>query len=190
MKNGKNLFNNFQNLSGVTFIAINGYLSKTTGEIANHVVNVGLSVQNVKKNDLAKLQVCSDEDLTAISGKSGITIEVCKIALAEMIESAKKNLSEKIEDRTAQSQAQTDAYIFITSAIRLHKDTQELHVFGQGISKKILTDGNYKTVKSSDKTLAKKAITKDLNLSAGKFRDYLIPNVESVKMNGETLEIN
>jgi len=190
MKNGKSLFSNFENLNGVTFIAINEYLSKTTGEIANHVVNVGLSVKNVKENDLAKLLKCTGGDLEEISGNTGIDYDTCNTALDEMIASAKKNLSEKVEDRTAQSQGQTDAYIFITSAIRLHKDTQELHVFGQGISKKVIVEGEYKTVNSSDKTLAKKAITKALNLSAGKFRDFLIPNVKSVKMNGETLEIN
>jgi len=189
MKNGKTFFNGL-NLGGVKFIAIYNYLSKTTGEIANHTVNIGLSVKNVKENDLAKLQACNDEDLKAISEKSGIAFDVCKTALAEMIESAKKNLSENKEERTAQSTGQTDAYIFITPAIRIHKDTQELHIFGQGIQKKVIVEGEYKTVNSSAKTLAKKAIKKALNLSADKFRDYIVANIKAVKMNGETLEIN
>jgi hypothetical protein len=190
MKNGKQFFNNLQGLKGVTFVALNNYLSKTTGEIANHTVNIGLSVKNVKENDLVKLQACDEATISAIALKSMLAVEVCRIALAEMIESAKKNLSEKPEDRTTQSQAQTDAYIFITPAIRLHKETQELHIFGQGIQKKVIVEGEYKTVNSSAKTLAKKAIRKALNLSADKFRDYIVANVESVRMNGETLEIN
>lgn len=189
MKNGKKFFDKFQNLNGVTFISVNNYFAKTSGEIANHVVNVGISVENAKQTDLSRLMACNDKDIKDIAFTSKIDAETVKLALSEMQIAAQKNVG-AIDQRTAQSQAQTDAYIFITSAIRIHKDTNTIHVFGQSISKTVLVKGEYKSVNSSQKTLAKNAIKKHLDLRADKFRTYIVESIESVKMQGELLEIN
>ena len=190
MKNGKKFFDSFENLNGVSFIRINNYIAKTTGEVANHTINIGLSVKNAKETDLMRLKACNDKDLIMISTASSIAVDICRVALTEMLASAEKNLSENKEERTNQSNGQADAYIYITSAIRIHKDTQELHIFGQAINKVVLVKGEYKSVNSSDKTLAKNAIKKHLDLRSDKFRDFIVANVESVKMNGETIDIN
>jgi hypothetical protein len=59
------------------------------------------------------------------------------------------------------------------------------------ISKTVVKAGEpKKPVKSADKTIAKNEITKSLDLRAGKFRTFIVGNVETVKLNGETLEIN
>lgn len=185
----KNLIQKFASLNGAKFININDYLSSTSGEIANHTVNVNISVQNAKQTDLQTLKNCNDTDLLNISNVSKIAIDVLKISLAEMIESATKNLSENKEDRTAQSQGQANAYYNITPAIRLHLETLTIHIFGQTIKKQIKVDGIYKTVNSSPKTLGKKAITKQLDLRAGKFRDYILGNADQLKISGETIDI-
>jgi hypothetical protein len=189
MENAKKFFGQFENLKGASFIAINKYFAKTTGEVANHVVNVNISVQNAKETDFNRLKNCNDNDVQAISKASGIDAETVKLALSEMLVSAEKNLSANIEDRTNQSKGQTDAYINLTPAIRLHKETLEIHVFGQSISKVVLVKGEYKTVNSSAKTLAKQAITKHLDLRAGKFRDFICGRIDTVKVNGETIEL-
>lgn len=185
----KVFFDKFQQLKGVSFIGINNYLSKITGELANHVVNVNLSVKNAKETDLQRLQNCTESDLVMISKASGISYEICKQALSELLTSAEKNLSANIEDRTAQSQAQTDAYISLTPAIRMHKETMQIHIFGQAISKTVLIKGEYKQVNSSQKTLAKNAIKKHLDLRTEKFRDFIVGNIDSIKINGDTLII-
>jgi hypothetical protein len=185
----KNIINKFQSFSKSSFISLNSYFAKTTGEVANHVINVNISIMSAKLSDLEKLKNITEIQLAQISEKSKIALETCKVALAELLTSAEKNVSANIEDRTAQSQAQTDAYIFITPAIRLHKETLALHIFGQAISKKVLVEGTYKTVNSSDKTLAKKAIKKHLDLRAEKFRDFIIENTETVKVQGDTIII-
>jgi len=184
----KAFFDKFQNLKGSSFIAINGYESKSTMEIANYVVNVNISVKNAKETDLQRLKACNDNDLLNISASSGIAVDICKQALQELLASAEKNLSADIEDHSNQSKGQIDAYINLTPAIRLHKDTMQVHIFGQSISKKVLVKGQYKTVKSSDKTLAKSAIKKHLDLRSDKFRDFLVGNLDEIKINGETLE--
>jgi hypothetical protein len=189
MKNAKKFFGSFENLKSASLISINNYEAKTSGEIANHVVNVNISVHNAKETDLNRLKNCNDADVQAISKASGIEVETVKLALSEMLASAEKNLSANLEDRTNQSKGQSDAYINLTPAIRLHKETLEIHVFGQAISKVILKKGEYKTVNSSAKTLAKQAITKHLDLRAGKFRDFICGRIDTVKVKGETIEL-
>lgn len=107
-----------------------------------------------------------------------------------MLASSEKNLSENLEDRTKQSQAQTEAFIQITPAIKLLKETGEFHVFGQAISKVIHVKGEYKKVNSRPKTLAKNEITKSLDLRAGKFRTFKVEGIETLKVDGDTLVIN
>lgn len=183
----KTFFKKFEDLKGVSFISINGYVSKTSGELANHVINVNLSVKNAKEVDYQRLLLCNSNDIKDISLSSGIAEDICETALKELLASAEKNLSENIEDRSNQSQSQTDAYFFLTPAIKLHKETMQVHIFGQAISKRVIVPGTYKHVNSSNKTLAKTAIKKHLDLRSDKFRDFILGNVDSIKISGDTL---
>jgi hypothetical protein len=192
MTNGFNRFlDKFNSLNGAKFISINNYLSVSTHEIANFILNVNISIENAKKTDYERLMNCENKDLKDISLSSGIAIDILKLSLAEMITSAQKNLSANIEDRTAQSQGQTGAYIPLAKGVKLHTDTLEVHVFGLLISKELVLKGdNYKpTPNSSDKTLGKKAITDHLDLRTGKFRTFVLGNADNLKVNGETIEI-
>jgi hypothetical protein len=192
MKNSFGRFlDKFRNLNGAKFIGINNYLSVSTHEIANFILNVNISIENAKKTDLKRLQACTDNDLKDINKVSGIAIDILKLSLAEMITSAQKNLSANIEDRTAQSQGQTGAYIPLAKGVKLHTDTLEVHVFGLLISKELVLKGdNYKpTPNSSDKTLGKKAITDHLDLRTGKFRTFVVGNADSLKVDGTVIEI-
>jgi hypothetical protein len=47
-------------------------------------------------------------------------------------------------------------------------------VFGQAISKVVLVKGEYKKVNSAPKTLGKQAITKHLDLRAGKYQGFYL----------------
>ena len=190
-KKMKNLVNEFQKLNskGARFISINGYLSATSGELANHVINTGVSIENAKRGDLKRLKNCSEADIIAVSQRKNIALDVVRTALSELIASAEKNLSAKLEDRSAQSQAQTDAYITITPAVKLHKETLAIHIFGQAISKEVIIPGEYKSVNSSDKTIAKNSLKKQLKLRSDKFRNFILGNVDDIKMNGKILEV-
>jgi vancomycin resistance protein YoaR len=192
MKNSFGRFlDKFRNLNGAKFIGINNYLSVSTHEIANFILNVNISIENAKKTDYERLMNCENKDLKDISLSSGIAIDILKLSLAEMITSAQKNLSANIEDRTAQSQGQTGAYIPLAKGVKLHTDTLEVHVFGQLIKKELVKLGdNYKpTPNSSDKTLGKKAITDHLDLRAGKYRTFVVGNADSLKVDGTVIEI-
>lgn len=182
-----NLFNIFQDydLKGsLKFVGLKAYQSKKTGEVSDYVINCNVSVEKTKKADLKKLQNCKPKTLQAIADKSGIPLDTVNLALAEMIASAIKNLSEKKEDRSAQSKGQSDAYLNINKSVRLHKESMAIHIFGMVISKKVLISGTYKSVNSADKTIAKKFITKALNLSAGKFGTFIVNNMVGVVASG------
>ena len=183
----KKFFDSFQKNKGVTFINLVDYFSKTTGEIADHLININLSVKNAKETDLNKLLSFSLLDIIKLSEDTNISILNYQTALNEMIEAAKKNLSADPENRTAQSQAQTDAYINLTPALRIHKETGFLHIFGQTIRKTVKVKGEYKTVNSSEKTQAKNEIKKLLDLRSDKFRTFIVSNLNSFTINGETI---
>jgi hypothetical protein len=196
MANVINFISELGKSKSATLIGLNNYKSEKTGEVANYVINVNISVNNAKQNDLKTLQNVSDADLQDMTNKSenlvkrAISIDTLKLALSEMLTSAIKNLNPDLTKRTAQSQGQTDAYIQITPAIKFHKENRTFHIFGQAISKVVVVPGVYETVDSADKTVAKNLITKVLNLRAGKYRNFILPQIESSKMNGEQFDIN
>ena len=185
----KRFFDLFKGFKGAKFISLNNYLSEKSGELANHVINVNISVTEAKKKDFESLKACTENDLKAVSKVSGIAIDVLKVSLSEMLASAEKNLSAKLEDRTAQSQGQTNAYIDLAPGVKLHPETMALHIFGMAISKTVLVAGEYDKVNSSDKTLGKKAITKHLDLRSGKFRNFILANADNLKVSGSTILI-
>jgi len=191
MKNGKNLFNQFRNFNGAKFISLS-YTSKTN-EQAIHVINTNISVMNAKEKDfntLKKPTYCQSKAVLQACFAKGIDKPTIKTAWSEMLVSTEKNLSANIEDRTISSQAQSDAYENMGNGIRLHKDSGHLHIFGMAIQKTIIVAGEpKKAVKSANKTIAKKLITKVLDLRAGKFRTFILPEVNTVKLNGETIEL-
>ena len=145
-----------------------------------------------KKKDLETLQNCNTETLKVIKRNTAknIALDIYSLAYAEMLESANKNISANIEDRTTASQAQTDAYEHLTNGIKVCNSTDEVHIFGMIDQKNLVKAGTYKDVKSTEKTLAKKAITKQLNLRAGKFRTFKVLNVAEAKISGEVFELN
>jgi vancomycin resistance protein YoaR len=192
MKNSFGRFlDKFRNLNGAKFISINNYLSVSTHEIANFILNVNISIENAKKTDYERLMNCNKKDLKTISLSSGIAIDILTQSLAEMLTSAEKNLSPDLKDRTAQSQGQTNAFVTLAPGVKLHTDTLEVHIFGQLIKKELVQVGdNYKPLpNSSDKTLGKKAITEHLDLRAGKYRTFVLGNADSLQVTGETIEI-
>jgi hypothetical protein len=183
----KTLIAKFENLKNANFIGISEYKSEKSGEIANYVVCTNISVENAKKKDLEKLQTLNLQAFAAENSK--FTAELIAEAHAELLASAIKNLNSEISERSAQSQGQTDAFIQLFGGLKLHKDTLAVHIFGMSISKTVIVPGEYKTVKSSDKTICKKAIKKFCKLRAESFRTFILTNAESVSISNEKFDI-
>ena len=188
----------FSEMKGAKIINISRYTADN-GEIADHRVNANISVMNAKKSDNDTLKSVDDTKLSKLAETRSIALDVFNMALSEMVASSDKNLSEKVEDRTAQSQATTNAYIHLSPSIKiLRNDTADgkgfrgdIHIFGMTIGKFNIDDSNVeprKPVNSSDKTIAKKILTKELDLRAGKFRTYKFRRMNSISVNKQIIE--
>jgi hypothetical protein len=153
------------------------YRSKESGELARHQILLGASLENAYKSDL--------ETLKAYSPKG----EVETIALAEMIASVEQSLSKGLGNNDAYTQK--GVWENVVPNIRADESAERIQVLGMTIGKTILEAGTFKEVKSSAKTLAKKAIEKKLDLRKGKIRAFSVElaHLSRVAANGETVEI-
>ena len=183
-----NLFKKFEGLKGAKFIGIQGYCN-SHGEVADITLNVNASIENAKQKDLIALKAFKATDLFNLSKEKNIDLETMHTALNELIASAEKNLSADLNERTNQSKAQTDAYVQLTSGLKLHKESLDITVFGFQNQKKVLVEGEYPTVNSRPKTLAKKAIKKACDLRMEKYRSYKLGKADAINITGSTLQI-
>lgn len=159
-----------------TFVAIQGYTNESAGETANYVINVGVSYESARNRSIAKLQA-----YLVTPGLSDMQI----LAGSELLNSAVKNANP--ETATVASQAQSAAYTHIGRNIKVHKETGDLYLVGFVVGKTVTVAGTYKEVKSSEKTLAKKAIAKLLKLPTDKRRNFKFEKLVGVRMQGNTL---
>lgn len=186
----KTLKKHFKGLFGASFISINGYLAKTSGELANYIINTNINVMNAKKADLKTLLSINENQLIELSNKFNISLDIVKTALNELITSLRKNISENLSDRTVNSQAQTNAYINIGNGLRVNIESNQLHVFGLFINKTVLINGmQKKAINSSQKTIAKNKLQKELNLKSNKFRTFIIDNATNLKIKGNVIQL-
>ena len=179
-----------KNIKGASFVGIRGYENKQ-GEISDYTLLANVSYENMLVNDLRKLV---ELDLTNLFAK--YDLELVQKPYNELLSSYKKRLSDEqtkatllaLGDETMiRSQAQIDAYINLGNGIRIHKETNELHVYGLIARKKVVKAIEYKEVKSRLNTIIKNEITKLANLRSDKFRNFIVGNIDEIKVNGMTI---
>lgn len=171
MKNTTELTNFLNTIKGCKFVAIKGYTNKS-GEVSDIVVNLGASYGNAKEKDIEYLRTL---DVKTI--ETSIDAETMELARIELLNSL-------IKPSETRSAAQTDSFLTINNALRIHKDSLAIFVYGYCENKKVLTKGEYKEVKSRPLTIAKNLIKKELR--TGKFRQYEISEIGMLKA-GETV---
>jgi len=161
--------------NGVSFIAINGYLN-SSNEISNNLLNIGASYQNAKNKDIETLQNC---DITKLN--FSVDMPTVLIAKTELINSL-------IKPDQNRSDGQINAYTHICTGLKVHNDSGKLYVWGFRENKTVITKGEYKTVNKQKKTIAKDELKKQLNLRTDKFKQFILSNISTMKLNKETLE--
>jgi len=200
----KDFFDKFQSLKSASFIGIKSYMN-SYGEVADVNVLINVDTHEAKKRDLATLKSVTPADLDDIANsmtlshiyhadpKDGDEFKKVRatldIALSELIESAEKNLSENKEDRTKQSQAQTDAYIHLTPSVKMHKESMDVYVTGFLQSKKVLVEGEYPERNKREKTKCKDAIKKHCSLRMDTYRPYKVGQMDKINITGDTLQM-
>lgn len=152
------------------------YTAKGTGEKAKHVLILNATTENLYLKDV--------EELTTLLAAS--TSELERLVIGELLDSRNESLTKGIGNNSQYTCK--DAYT--STAVRnvkIHIESGELHISGLSLSKEVIIPGTYKSVKSSEKTIAKNKIRKQL--SSEKFRQFAIANILAVRLNGEILEV-
>jgi preprotein translocase subunit SecD len=176
-------------IKGNSFVAINDYENQK-GEVANYLIVAGYSNENAMQHDFNSLQENKDKVFYDLA--KNFEFAIVKQAYTELYESLEKRLSsDEVKEKLRQqgdttilrSDAQNDAFKHIAKGVKQNKETEQLHIFGLQVRKKVLVPIEYKTVNSATKTLCKEAIKKLCNFREAKIRTFIFDKA-TVKLQG------
>ena len=169
------------NFNGVSFVSLKNYSSDKSEntEVADILINVGVSYVNMKQSDIETLKNAREIDLITDS----FDMELIKEAIKSKLES----LTNPNENR---SKGQTENLVHLNNGIVYAPNTDNLLISGVVVRKTVLKSGIYKEVKSKPLTLAKKHIEKMLDLKTSKIRYYKLSNLGTCRVSGDTFEIH
>lgn len=167
-----------KSITGVSFVSIKNYTNKQ-GEVSNNLINIGIKYENAKKKDITFLNELNiDKAIAEHDLKSS----------KELLEEARKELMVSfIKPEVNRSNGQKDAYTVLFDGVKVHNETGVLYIYGYRENKTVLVKGEYKTVNSKPLTIAKDELRK--LLKTGKFTQYALEVGNTLKLNGETLEL-
>ena len=179
-------------IKGTSFVGINNYKNKE-GEVSNQTIVAGITYENCLLNDFKALQE-KQKEVFEVLGKE-FSAELLETAYKNVYTSLEKRLSSEDvkealrqqNDKTiALSDAQKNAYVHITKGIKVNKETNQIHVFGLVVRKKVLVPIEYKQKNSRELTLAQNKIKKLCEFKQDKYRSFVFEKAQ-VKMQGVTI---
>jgi hypothetical protein len=183
----QDLINVFNNSKGAKFIAFE--YTNRYGEKAGRLIQINTSYENSVRKDLEIVPTIVYVQNDAYDRETFIT------AQAEILKSLRLTLGDArnanktdVEMHTNRSEGQKNAYIQIAPNIQFNLNTQSLVLFGKEIRKNVITEGVYPVVNKQPKTKAKDFIKK--SMMSAKYRKYHITGIETVTINGDTIELN
>lgn len=191
----KNLAQNLElvatakNIKGTSFINVDNYTNEK-GEVSQQLIVAGITYENCLVNDFNSLQTKQGEVFETLQKE--YSLELIKKAYENVFTSLEKRLSsEEVKqalreqnDKTInQSDAQINAYTHIAKGVKLHKETQKLHVFGLLVRKKVITPIEYKETKSRELTIVQNKIKKLCDFKQEKYRNFKF-DMGEVKLKG------
>jgi len=184
----RNIVSNFTEINGGVFVGIREYTTKAN-EVANHVVNANFSYGNAVKNDVAKLQSSTNDDVMNIVSRFGVDAELVKQAIEKLLGNFIKNMNP--ETASNQSKAQKDAYIHVAPSIKMNKETKNFHIYALRVSKTILVEGDYKPSNPRPLTVAQNAVKKYFDFTTIKYKNYIIDAnmLTAVAINKDVIEL-
>jgi hypothetical protein len=190
-------------IKGTSFVGIKNYENKQ-GEVSNQTIVAGITYENCLVNDFKVLQEKQNEVFETLLAKKVLIKNNKEILLtSELVESAYKNVYTSLEKRLsseeikealrqqndktiALSDAQKNAYTHITKGVKVNKETNEIHVFGLVVRKKVLVSIEYKETNSRDLTIVQNEIKKLCEFKQDKYRNFIFDKAE-VNLQGVTI---
>lgn len=178
-------------IGGCSFVSIKGYSSDKSGntEIANQLINVGASYQNMESKD-KNIYANFDVNTVDVEKFNYDTIDTGKLTLSEYKQAVKNVLATAlVELNQPKKRKDTSADIWLNKVLVFNLNTLRLSIRGQQINKSIEKQGSFKVVKSAPKTIAKKLIQKQANGKAQSLRRFAIDNLQNFQVKNDTLVI-
>ena len=167
------------------FVTIRNY-TNASNEIAHHNINLGVSYRGLQERELERLQAI---DLETLTFDQDIDDDTKLQAYIEILESLTRNMDDNLEVHTEQSKGQINAFKQIAPNLKLHEETNRLHVNGMAIKKTVVQDGEYapNTRVKRPKTRAKETINAENKMN--KYRRFKLDNITCFRVKGKELNI-
>lgn len=180
----KNIVSTVQSIIGLANpqFASFTYLSKSDKSVARYNVILGSSYLNLLNKSITELEILMAEV------KDQTTLEFQ--AMTAIMKSLLKSKTAKEEGTQSDDYTKKGQYTPIHNGLNVNQTDNSLQLFGLLQSKVVLKKGeDRKPVNSRPLTVAKNKIRKLLSIS--KFREFALDcsNVDSARINGDTLEI-
>jgi hypothetical protein len=163
------------------------------GELSRQLIVSGITYENLLLNDFESLQ--ANQNVVFSTLEKQYSTELITLAYNNLYSSLEKRLSsdetkakllEQNDTTIVRSQAQKDAYTHVAKGIKVHNDTNEIHVFGLCVKKTVLEPIEYKETKSKELTIVQNKIKKLCDFKQNKYKTFIFQQGE-FKMKGLTL---
>ncbi len=163
------------------------------GELSRQLIVSGITYENLLVNDFNSLQ--ANQNVVFSTLEKQYSTELITLAYNNLYSSLEKRLSsdetkakllEQNDTTIVRSQAQKDAYTHVAKGIKVHNETNEIHVFGLCVKKTVLEPIEYKETKSKELTIVQNKIKKLCDFKQSKYKTFIFQQGE-FKMKGLTL---
>ena len=162
-------------IKGTSFVGVRNY-TNSKGEISNQTFLVGADYGKAKNADIETVRNFNISPLISEQLSETLLIEA-KNAILKGLE----------KPSTSHSEAQANTYETLTTGLKRHIDNDTIHLVGFAISKTVIEPGTYKHVNSRPLTIAKKQLTKAMDLKTSKYRNFKLGNANELIMKGVTI---
>lgn len=198
------LVNATNEVGGVSFVNIKGYCSDASqhSEIADQLINIGASYQNITAKDAIKyananvddfnklvdafsLKYINTDGLSEFQFKSEIKLAFHK-ALAEL------TALKPDPDETKSGKPKTDNFIHFNKVLAYNTNTHNLSILGMQVSKTVVSQEptTPKMVKSAPRVIARQLIQKSVGARAITLRRFNIGNITKyISISGDKIYI-
>lgn len=164
--------------NGARFIGVT-YRSKSTNELARHVLNVGIDYQRCVQNSLVELE----------SMLPTLSYDIQIEAANELTYSLKNTLQNMTLGVPNDNYKKKGVYVNVCNGLKINLNDGSFELQGLQVSKKVLEAGVYKVVNSKALTIAKNELRNQLSIGSYRTLACDVGALESVRIGGTELEV-
>lgn len=180
------LANKIREMAGTAKFVSFTYRSKKANELARHTIILGATYKGVVERSKLALELLPISEILSL----GISQELAVEAKNKILASFNKTLEAIANGTQNEDYTKIGQYIHLGNGLSINSTDGSFQLFGLAHAKVVIEKGEYKEVKSRPLTIAQDKIKELLPIS--KFREFALDfgNIQSARMNGETLELN